>query len=191
MKKYTMNNPIAMRRDADITTMRKNLESYLAEEKRKHVKRAYNSGHKSCQGCGFCCLTQSCVPTPKEFNIVAEYLNLTPQELASQYAVVNVDTDGFYLLWARETQKDILGEILPIYRTYDRGYCTFFDKVTHGCKIHDVRPYSAYQTRCWEKEKEEFDGSWTIEQIFDVLPDFNPDIGKLCVIDESGNICML
>ena len=82
-----------MRGDIDIITLRTELPAYLAEEERKHSERARNNGQKSCQRCGFCCLKQPCTPTPSEFSAVADYLNITPKELASKYTVVTED-DG-------------------------------------------------------------------------------------------------
>jgi len=187
---YIMNNPLRMRAGVDINIRRTEAFAYLAEEEKKHTKRARNNGKKSCQRCGFCCLKQPCVPTPSEFNAVADYLNITPRELASKYAVVNEEKGGFYLLWARETQTDLLGQCLPYYRTFDRGYCIFFNKENHACKIHEVRPKMAKDTECWRKTTA-YEPHWTTEQIKAVLPDFNPDKADLYVVNKDGTVSLL
>ncbi len=186
-----MNNPIRMHGGVDINTRRTHHSAYMAEEDKKHANRARNNGQKSCQCCGFCCLKQPCVPSPGEFNAVADYLNITPRELATKYSVVNEEKNGFYLLWARETQTDVLGQLLPYYRTYDRGYCVFFNKENHACKIHKVRPKTAKETKCWQKEVTKCDAIWTTEQIRALLPDFNPDGGGLYVVNQNGTVSLL
>ena len=188
---YTMNNPLRMRGGIDIDTRRAEHDAYMAEEEKKHSQRARNNGQKSCQLCGFCCLKQPCVPAPGEFNAVAEYLDITPAELASSYAVVNEEKEGFYLLWARETQADLLGQCLPYYRTYDRGYCVFFNKEAHTCRIHQVRPKTAKETKCWRDKITPCTAIWTVEQIQSVLPHFNPDSGDLYVVNKNGTVSLL
>ena len=188
---YTMNSPLRMHAGIDINTRRMEAQAYLAEEEKKHSQRARNNGRKSCQRCGFCCLSQPCVPTPSEFNATADYLNITPRELARKYTVVNEEKDGFYLLWARETQTDILGQWLPYYRTYDRGYCIFFNKENHACKIHEVRPKIAKDTKCWKEKITPRKAIWTMEQIKAMLPDFNPNGGDLYVANKNGTISLL
>jgi Fe-S-cluster containining protein len=185
---YTMNNPQSIPEGIDIETLRAEASKYLTSENGRHIRRAKNSGRKNCQRCGFCCLAQPCVPRPDEFTSIADYLNITPQELASKYAVINECKDGFYLLWARETQTDMLGQYIPYYRTYDKGYCIFFNKKNHGCRIHEVRPISAKDTKCWKRKIKERKLTWTTEQIKAVLPDFNLNIGELPVVSESGEV---
>lgn len=188
---YTMDSPQRVCESADINTLRAELQAYLKEEEKKHTKRAKNNGQKSCQRCGFCCLTQPCVPAPYEFGRIAEYLELTPQELASKYAVVNEQDGKLYLMWARETQEDVLGKMLPYYRTYDKGYCIFFDKKKHLCKIHEVVPKTARKTKCWKKKKEEVNVFWSLEQVKEVLPGFGLNQGSLYVVDKDGNVDLL
>jgi len=188
---YTMNNPQRIIAGIGINTLRAGINAYLVEENRKHINRARNNGRKSCQRCGFCCLKQPCVPSPSEFNAVADYLNITPMELASKYAVVNEAKEGFYLLWARETQTDLLGQYLPYYRTYDRGYCIFFNKKNHGCLIHEVRPKSAKGTKCWIRKAKECKATWTVEKIKAVLPDFNQEIAGTYIVNEGGMVSLI
>ena len=180
-----MNNPKRISSGIDINTLRSEINTYLKEENTKHSIRARNTGRKSCQRCGFCCLKQPCVPAPNEFASIADYLNITTRELASKYTVVNVDNGAFYLLWARETQTDLLGKPLPYFRTYDRGYCTFFDEKSHGCKIHEVRPKSAKVTKCWKRKPDKYEPHWTIDEIRTVLPDFDPYIAALQISDNA------
>ncbi len=183
--KYIMNNPRRMPDGIDIDTMRAEATAYLESENKKHSTRAKNIGRKGCQRCGYCCLLQPCVPAPDEFKAIADYLGITPQELAAGYTVVNESKEGFYLLWARETQDDVLGQCIPFYRTYDRGYCVFFDKKKFGCRIHEVRPRSAKDTQCWKRKVKERKLTWTPEQIKEVLPNFNRNIAELCEKDET------
>jgi Fe-S-cluster containining protein len=180
-----------MHAGVDINTRIKDYNAYLAEEEKKHSQRARNNGLKSCQRCGFCCLKQPCVPSSSEFSAVADYLNTPPKELASKYAVINEEKNGFYLLWARETQIDITGQCLPYYRTYDRGYCIFFNKEDHTCKIHKVRPKTAKDTKCWKNKITECEAIWSTEQINSVLPGFNPNSGDLYVVNKNGTVSLL
>ncbi len=175
---YTMNNPIRMHCRDDVDALRTEHAVYLAEENSKLPQRARNSGQTYCQQCGYCCLQQPCVPHPNEFNAIARYLNINPRELARKYTVINEDKGGYYLLWARETQNDIVGQYMPFYRSYDRGYCVFFDKENHTCKIHGARPKSAKDTECWKNTAVAYDGIWPIEQIQMLLPDFDPNGGR-------------
>ncbi|XUX01091.1 MAG: YkgJ family cysteine cluster protein [Dehalogenimonas sp.] len=173
-----MNYPQQMNYCLDVNTLRQKHQKYLLEEEAQHSNRAKGVGLGSCQQCGFCCLSQPCVPHPDEFGKIAEYLGITQGELAHKYTVVNEDKRGYYLLWTRETQDDVAGKYIPFYRTYDHGYCVFFDKSSHSCKIHAVRPQSAKDTRCWEYEKKEWDCIWQVNQIQLLLPDFDPDGGR-------------
>jgi Fe-S-cluster containining protein len=175
----------------DVSIRRAEHRAFMAEEEEKHHDRARNNGLKSCQRCGFCCLKQPCVPSPGEFNAVADYLGITPRELASEYAVVNEEKNGFYLLWARETQMDIVGRALPYYRTYDRGYCVFFDKENHACKIHQARPKTAKDTKCWKDKTGPSGVHWSTDQIKALLPDFNPNAGDLYVVNRNGTVSLL
>ncbi|MEN8613686.1 YkgJ family cysteine cluster protein [Dehalogenimonas sp. THU2] len=149
----------------------------FAEEQKKH-NMAKNSGSTSCQQCGYCCLQQPCVPEPGEFEAIARFLGMEPAELAQKYTVVNEDKKGYFLLWIRETQGDIAGKYIPYYRTYDRGYCVFFDKENHECKIHSVRPKSAKSSVCWENPTITYNGIWPVHEIQKLLPDFDPNGGK-------------
>jgi Fe-S-cluster containining protein len=186
-----MNTPQRMYAGVDINTRRTDHHLYLAQEENKHLKRARNVGKKDCQQCGFCCLKQPCVPTPYEFARIADYLKTTPRELAENYAVVNECKDGFYILWARETQTDVLGQCLPYYRTFDKGYCMFFNKNDHTCEIHPVRPRTAQETECWKNRQPSYGAAWTTEQIRSLLPGFNPNSGDLYVVNSEGAVNLL
>ncbi|WP_278812937.1 YkgJ family cysteine cluster protein [Dehalococcoides mccartyi] len=179
-----------MDRGIDIGTLKLELKDYLIQEEKKH-KGNLTGVQKDCKQCGFCCLRQPCVPTPSEFNNIASYLHMTPLELASRYAVVNESEKGLYMLWARETQADVVGKFLPFHRTYDRGYCIFFNKNMHACMIHDVRPRTAKDTKCWEKKKKDFNAVWTVEQVRAVVPNFNPYDGGMYVVDQNGKVAMV
>ena len=178
---YYMDQPIrAIQSDIPIEIKRQALRRYMAEEERKHKRNGANSGQKSCQRCGFCCLRQPCVPTPDEFPIIARYLKLTPQELFKKYCVVSEDSQyGFFVMWARGVQDDMLGKYLPSYRTFDVDYCMFYDRDKRLCRIHEVVPQSAKVTECWKKKQTIFRVSWSVEQIKEIYPDFDPNQSDL------------
>jgi len=157
------------------------LMQFMAEEERKH-KRSGANNQKSCQRCGFCCLRQPCVPTPKEFKEIAAYFKMSPQQFFKESAVVSQDISNgfsFFVMWARETQEDFAGSFLPDYRTFDIGYCIFYDKLKRACIMHEVVPQSAKQTKCWEKKQKPFNITWTVEDIKEIYPDFDPNQSDL------------
>lgn len=123
---------------------------WLGEERELH-NTADQQGKAECQQCGWCCLKRPCTPTPDELERIAEYLGMSPGELIRTKCVVDQFAKGgrFYVLWAKETQLDLLGQYVPCSRTYDQGYCVFFNRETHNCRIHEVRPESARSYECW------------------------------------------
>jgi len=130
--------------------------SFLLFERERHQS-ADKHGKRTCQQCGFCCLRKPCIPTPDEVKVIADYLRVSVSELITTKMVADVrgnhDRNEHYLIWAQETQADLLGKLLPYNRTYDRGYCIFFDRITHNCLIHPVRPVTAKMSKCWAKNK--------------------------------------
>jgi len=52
---------------------------------------------------------------------------------------------------AKDIQTDITGTFVEWRRTYDEGYCIFYDKTKKLCKIYAVRPKDADDTYCWKE----------------------------------------
>jgi len=148
--------------------------AFLELQRQVHQTAALQ-GKKHCLKCGFCCLRRPCVPTPEEFKVIAAFLRLTPQELAQQYAVVDERLGKYHILWANEAQTDVLGTLLSPQRTWDKGYCLFFDRKTANCRIWPVRPLTAKVTKCWVEKSPSCDStdSWSLEQIQELLPNFD------------------
>lgn len=148
---------------------------FLEEQSRLHNTAMY-LGKTECQRCGFCCLKRPCVPMPDELPTIAEYLGITAKQLAKEYCVVGIRNSIPYLLFAWETQKDLLGKLLPWYRTWDRGYCIMFDKENRACKIYPVRPLSAKLLQCWVGRSQNSINPadpWTREEVEKLLPNIN------------------
>jgi len=178
---YYMNQPIrAIDSDTPIEVKRAALKKYMAEEERKHKRNGANHGQKSCQRCGFCCLRQPCVPSSEEFPQIAKYLGISPQELFKQYCVVSEDVnEGFFVMWARGIQSDVVGKYLPPFRTFDVDYCVFYDKERRLCRIHEVVPQTAKVTKCWQKKQQVCRVSWSVSQIREIYPEFDPNQSSL------------
>jgi len=131
-------------------------EGLLAER-----PRAAELEKKECVRCGMCCAKRPCMTTPEEVIAIADYLEITPERCVKEYFVIEVSRGGdsghFILIQAKDTQMDILGEFVPWRRTYDRGFCIFYDEVERSCKIYSVRPETARFLECWDKDVEEGD----------------------------------
>lgn len=153
-------------------------QNYCRQEASKHFM-AVRYNLKNCQRCGHCCLCYPCTPKPAELKPVAKYLNISIDELIAQYMVADTaDCVTFFLRWAKEGQEDITGARIPPQRTYDRGYCIFYDKAKKGCKIHPVRPLEARYIKCWDekggRDKRLWGMSgWKKDDIYKLIPDFN------------------
>jgi len=172
MKKYLSKTPIVTNKSIGMLLNIENLD-WLSTERKKH-RTADQLGKEECQKCGFCCLRRTCIPTLKEFKEVAHYLGITPKELAEKYSVVDTERDGsFHIKWANEAQLDLTGTYPPYNRTYDKGYCIFFDKETLLCKIYPVRPLTAHTCKCWEDGDKGASPKWAKRSIYKLLPNIN------------------
>ena len=130
---------------------------FLNKEKQEHGTAA-RLGRTECQQCGFCCLRRPCIPTPDELEVIAKYLGLSVRDTLKTKMVVDINEKNiYYPVWANESQQDMVGNLLPYNRTYDRGYCIFFDRTTHNCLIYEVRPEAARITQCWANNALKFD----------------------------------
>ena len=156
---------------------RQTYSSYLVAEESKH-NRAKSLGLKECQQCGYCCLQRPCVPTPEEIKPIADFLGLSIKQLVETYMVVDEHGGtGYFLRWIKEGQEDIAGEYAPADRTFDKGYCIFFNQQMKACKIWPVRPKEARETNCWDGQKEEITcghQSWGEGDARRFIPDFDP-----------------
>ena len=150
---------------------------YLVSEKAKHT-RAVDIGKKECIRCGYCCLQRPCIPTPTEFEVIAKFLGLTLSDTLKKFFVIDALESGGtkFVFPAKDTQLDITGQYVPWRRTYDEGYCIFYDKKEHKCKIWPVRPETARVQNCWDKRSDE-EIDKTIEQTLKAWENF--DFSKL------------
>ena len=117
-------------------------------------KRACDVNAKICQKCGYCCAKRPCIPTPSELRKIAVFLNMPIKKAVKKYFVMDSFGCGAgkFIFPCKETQTDITGQYIEAERTYDRGYCIFYDKRKRECKIYPVRPKDAQLHKCWEKE---------------------------------------
>jgi Fe-S-cluster containining protein len=99
--------------------------------------RAEDVGETSCQRCGHCCAARPCNPTPDELRTIAEHLNISLKECVKQYFVLDRlgGNRNPFLFPAKVTQKDLVGGPVPAERSYDEGYCIFFNESTKSCRI--------------------------------------------------------
>jgi Fe-S-cluster containining protein len=95
----------------------------------------------------------------EEFYKIADFLKLTPEKTLKKYFVVDAlgEGDSKFVFPAKSTQLDITGTYVPWDRTYDEGYCCFYDEKKFECKIYPVRPVTARNVECWVKDSEEQD----------------------------------
>lgn len=142
--------------------------TYL-EGQRNKCEKAIDLGKKQCARCGFCCLQRPCLPTPNEIKKIAKFLKLTPKEAIKRYFVIDAFEAGDtkFAFPAKHSQKDITGTYIPYERTYDRGYCIFFNVKERACQIYSVRPKQAQIMKCWnesenawEKQRDETLKKW-------------------------------
>lgn len=152
---------------------------HIAQISSKHLSAARTRA-KKCLRCGLCCYQFPCIPRPKEIVPVANYLGLTLNELIKKYMVINTaDCRTYFLRWAKHGQEDITGHLMPPLRTYDRGYCIFYNKTEKTCLIHPVRPKEARAVNCWQS-KSGYDQTlwgikgWTDADIYCFIPSFDP-----------------
>ncbi|AOV99957.1 YkgJ family cysteine cluster protein [Dehalococcoides mccartyi] len=153
-------------------------EAHLADMAKKHPTAAM-LGVKTCVRCGQCCYTYVCIPRPEELPAVADYLHISVSELISKYMVADTeDCRTFFLRWAKHGEEDITGGRIPPIRTYDHGYCIFFDEKAGSCLIHPVRPQEARYVKCWKtgngRDRTKWGMSgWTKDDIYRFIPDFD------------------
>jgi len=118
----------------------------------RDLQPAVLQGKTECVRCGLCCARRPCIPTPDELKAIAEFLGMELEEVVKTYFVGDRLGSGDieYIFPAKHTQKDIVGEFVSARRTFDKGYCIFFDEEKKTCTIHEVKPTSAKDSKCWE-----------------------------------------
>ena len=134
--------------------MRARWIEWLENEESNH-KTASDLKKTECQRCGLCCLRAPCIPTKDEFIKIVKFLKLSKEETIKKYFVCNAKESGGtkFLAPARSDQLDITGTYISFDRTYDRGYCIFYDKEKKICKIHEAKPKVARETECWTDDE--------------------------------------
>lgn len=154
-------------------------ETHITEISNRHLS-ASRLGVKYCTRCGLCCYQYPCIPRPEEIDPVADFLGLSVAELISRFTVINTaDCKIYFLRWAKHGQEDIAGKMIPPARTFDRGYCIFFNIAEKQCLIYPVRPREASAVKCWQQNCGRNRSLWGITSwdkgsIFQFLPDFSP-----------------
>lgn len=159
--------------------MAEDYDAHTASLARQHFS-AVRANTTHCMRCGLCCYQYPCIPRPNEIEPIANYLGLSLRELIDKYMVINTaDCKVYFLRWSKHGEEDIVGKMIPPARTFDRGYCIFFDQNAKSCFVHPVRPKEAESIKCWQKDTGR-DRSlwgttwWKVEDILRFLPDFNP-----------------
>ena len=114
------------------------------------TKRAVDLNKKECVRCGFCCYQRPCVPTPNELFKIAKYLKMESKEMINKYFLFEEISGNKCIIPIKESQEDIAGTFPDWMRSYDSGFCIFFDKEKKLCKIYKVRPKQAKRTGCWK-----------------------------------------
>ncbi|CAI82359.1 YkgJ family cysteine cluster protein [Dehalococcoides mccartyi] len=156
-------------------------EAHVAQIGKQQPNAASTNASK-CIRCGLCCYQYPCIPRPEEIEPIAQYLELTTLDLINKYMVINTaDCKVYFLRWAKHGEEDITGKMIPPARTFDRGYCVFYDQKSRSCCIHPIRPQEARVIKCWEKNNGMDKSLWGItgwnsQDILRFLPDFSPRI---------------
>lgn len=137
-------------------TLRDNYMGWLKNLESTSDK-ADKNGMASCNKCGWCCARRPCMPTPDEMKLIASYLNLEVKDAVKKYFVADRlgGSGTTFIFPAKETQLDITGTFINWRRTYDEGYCSFYDQERRKCTIYSVRPKDAKTVNCWESSNEE------------------------------------
>ena len=132
-----------------------NYEYLLAEQRRRNT--ADLQGKTQCVRCGYCCVQRTCVPIPDELPGIAEFLGLTVAELVATYMIGDTVEGHYFLRFANIAQKDIVGQFVSVYRSYDRGPCMLLhDEEPCTCKIWPVRPQDAKEATCWADSEDRY-----------------------------------
>lgn len=142
---------------------RQEKENRRVADLEKELQSARLRGEDHCVRCGFCCHRRTCIPTPIEILVIADYLGLTAEELIKAYLVIDRRSFGgpYYLRPAGVNIKDLMGQFIPSSRTFNEGPCIFLEEgflekennmFRTRCLIYDVRPQSSREYDCWNEQ---------------------------------------
>jgi Fe-S-cluster containining protein len=110
---------------------------------------AHDKNEKECIKCGFCCWQRPCYLDKEDVKNIANFLNITEEDLFETYLCVDEIKNKLILLPIRHQQKNWAGEYLPSERTFDCDTpCIFNDEKTNLCKIHEVKPVGGRSMFC-------------------------------------------
>lgn len=117
--------------------------------------RAVDKNASKCLRCGFCCAARPCIPTPTELQDIAKFLKLSLKKMVKKYFVGDRlgGTSENIIFPAKRTQTDITGTFINANRTYDKGYCIFFDESKKVCLINSVKPAHGKSSYCWKDDE--------------------------------------
>lgn len=144
-------------------------ETYLTKLKDK-TPNAESQEITHCIQCGWCCARRPCRPTPIEVEVIAKYLEMPVHDFVSRYLVIDrFGNPTWFLYPAKTTQEDITGTTVPAERTFDTGYCIFYNHNKKECEIYPVRPREALLSNCWENEDTSMSWTVTLLESWDLL----------------------
>ena len=167
-----------------ITCMPDAWDHFVAmREKFEVAPSARKLNRQECQRCGYCCLALTCIPRPEEIQTIADFLNLTVNDLAKRYMVVDQFGDSNYFLrWGKKEQDEFYGTLIPEELRMGDTYCVFFDEDKKLCRIHQVRPQDAQIWKCWDVNTDYLSDrgiasvlEWGDDDIYRFLPEFKPE----------------
>lgn len=114
-------------------------------------KAAEDIGETHCCRSARCCWTRPCDLGQGDPEKIAAHLGITPQELFKRDLVVDEDGAGKLCLRPRRGEQSG-GVKLTSDQTFDIDTpCVFLDtKNNNACRIHDVKPQTGREYKCWE-----------------------------------------
>ena len=150
-------------------------ESFLHSLKVIEAKNptAEKQGKGECCRSGVCCWRRPGSLSKEDVQPLAEKFGLTPKEFFKEYLVVD-DIHGKTLLPRRKHQGG--GEMLGWRETYSlESPCVFLNE-DNSCQVHEVKPKTCRDFRCWEKDNQADTVIWSEEDLMELGWDgINPD----------------
>lgn len=109
-----------------------------------------------CKKCGRCCCKMPCGLIPEDLGIIANYLNISVDELIDKYMVVDYhsaeEEDGGILYYIAPRRKDDdCFKIAEYGWAFSKVPCIFLENKENGdriCSIHLVKPYGGRISTC-------------------------------------------
>ncbi len=133
--------------------LRKENYTYLTQLE-KELGSARIKGETYCLQCGFCCHRRTCIPTPQEIFVIADYLKMTPKDMINKYFMIDTHRDSSGVYYLRPLGVNVTkyaGKIVPDLETYTEGKCIFLTE-ENNCAIHPVKPKAAKEVECWTED---------------------------------------